>query len=157
MNTLIVLLLYNVFENVEQNILDDENNIAIILIQIWATRFPHSKLNQEKSYQEICRQLIKRNFMVEFIKTGDYWVLMDLMCRQGAVPGFNILPRHSSLFWVATPLHGYWLRTSRMLCWPQWACTTTDLVTTSDMMTKYKIQKHQPQQHGHWSVQTGTG
>ena len=28
MNTLIVLLLYNVFENVEQNILSDENNIA---------------------------------------------------------------------------------------------------------------------------------
>ena len=59
---------------------------------------------------------MKRNFMVEFIKTEDYWVLMDLMCRQGAVTGFNILPRHSSLFWAATPLHGYWLRTSRMLC-----------------------------------------
>ena len=46
---------------------------------------------------------MKRNFMVEFIKTEDYWVLMDLVCRQGALLGFNILPRHSSVFWL--PLH----------------------------------------------------
>ena len=30
---------------------------------------------------------------------------MDLMCRQGAVWGFNILPRHSSVFWVETHQH----------------------------------------------------
>ena len=77
--------------------------MRIILLKYKYERhgFPHSKLNQEKSYQEIWRQLIKRNFMVEFIKTEDYWVLMDLMCQQGAVRGFNILPRHSSVFWLA--------------------------------------------------------
>ena len=79
--------------------------------------FPHSKLNQEKSYQEIWRQLIKRNFMVEFIKTEDYWVLMDLMCRQGAgSKGLTFFPGIPQCFDWHSTTHGYWLRTSRMLC-----------------------------------------
>ena len=80
--------------------------------------FPHSKLNQKKSYQEIWRQLIKRNFMVEFIKTEDYWVLMDLMCRQGAgSKGLTFFPGIPQCFDWHSTTHGYWLRTSRMLCW----------------------------------------
>ena len=84
MNTLIVLLLYNVFENIEQNILSDENIIANSNTNMTDYGSHTESLTRRNLIKKSEEQLIKRNFMVEFIKTEDYWVLMDLMCRQGA-------------------------------------------------------------------------